>query len=547
MTDVLLVQPPIRDFYLTAKRTIPYGLASIAAALTARGFSVEILDALASPKSRPAALPPEMTDLEQFYGRPDVSPFALFHRFRHFGSSFDTIGRKARESGAWLVGISSLFTPYADEALAAAAAVKARHPDAVIVMGGHHATVMPEHVLASPAVSYVLRGEGEVSLPLLAEGLRDHRPLADIPGIAFRRPDGGLHVNPPAAMASPDRFPRPALELLDRRRYRRSGRGSAVVVASRGCPLRCSYCSVGGARSIPYRLRPVPRVVDEIETAVVRHGAGFIDFEDENLSLDRNWFLALLQAVRQRFGEGALELRAMNGLFPPTLDETVVAAMAAAGFRALNLSLGSTQAEQLRRFNRADVRADFERALDLAERHALAAVGYIIVGAPHQSAQASVDDLLFLAGRRVLAGVSVFYPAPGSPDFDLCRRLGLLPGSFGGMRSSALPIEHTTRRIESVTLLRLGRILNFMKYLLDRGLPIPVPSPAAAGTRDPEDRTQAGCALLSRFLADGRIRGLTPDGIVYDHHAAPQLCERFLSGLRKTKLRGAMSNGKKEL
>ena len=58
MTDVLLVQPPIRDFYLTAKRTIPYGLASIAAALVARGFSVEILDALASSKSRPIALPP---------------------------------------------------------------------------------------------------------------------------------------------------------------------------------------------------------------------------------------------------------------------------------------------------------------------------------------------------------------------------------------------------------------------------------------------------------------------------------------------------------
>ena len=138
MPDILLVQPPIRDFYLTAKRTIPYGLASIAAAVAARGFSVEILDALASSKSRPAALPPEMSDVEKFYGRPDVSPFALFNRFRHFGSSFDTIGRKARDSGAWLVGISSLFTPYAEEALATAAAIKSRHPDCTIVMGGHH-------------------------------------------------------------------------------------------------------------------------------------------------------------------------------------------------------------------------------------------------------------------------------------------------------------------------------------------------------------------------------------------------------------------------
>jgi radical SAM superfamily enzyme YgiQ (UPF0313 family) len=540
MTDVLLVQPPIRDFYLTAKRTIPYGLASIAAAVAARGFSVGILDALATSKSRPAGLPAEMSDLAEFYGRPDVSPFALFNRFRHFGAGFDTVARRARESEAWLVGVSSLFTPYAEEALATAAAIKTRHPECTIVMGGHHPTVMPEHVLASPAVSYVLRGEGEASLPLLAERLRDHGPLEDIPGIAFRRPGGGLHLNPPAAVAAADRFPQPALDLLDRRRYRRNGRGSAVVVASRGCPLRCSYCSVGGSSWLPYRLRPVPHVLAEIETAVLRHDAGFIDFEDENLSLNRDWFLELLQAIQQRFGARPLELRAMNGLFPPTLDETVVAAMAAAGFKALNLSLGSTEIEQLRRFHRADVRAAFDRALDLAERHGLSAVGYIIVGAPRQTAEASVADLLFLAERRVLAGVSVFYPAPGSPDFELCRRLDLLPGALGRMRSSALPIEHTTRRIESATLLRLGRILNFMKYLLDHGLPLPASTPADSETLDPGDRIHAGRHLLARFRADGRIRGLTPDGAVYAHPADRRLCERFLDGLEKITLRGTV-------
>ena len=47
MPDILLIQPPIRDFYLTAKRTIPYGLACIAPALIKNGFSVKILDAMA--------------------------------------------------------------------------------------------------------------------------------------------------------------------------------------------------------------------------------------------------------------------------------------------------------------------------------------------------------------------------------------------------------------------------------------------------------------------------------------------------------------------
>jgi radical SAM superfamily enzyme YgiQ (UPF0313 family) len=539
MTDVLLVQPPIRDFYLTAKRTLPYGLASIAAALARRGLTVEIEDALATRRARPMPLPDELSDLKEFYGRPDVSPFALFHEFRHFGRSFERLGRAAHASGAWLVGISSLFTPYAGEALAAAAAIRRSHPGCRIVLGGHHPTALPESVLESPDVDFVLRGEGEASMPILAERLRTGSSLDDVPGIAFRLPGGGCRVNPPAVVAAGE-LPLPDHSRIDRRFYRRMGRESTVVVAGRGCPLRCSYCSVGGASALPHRLRPVEDVLSEIAAGVER-GVGFVDFEDENLSLDRGWFLDLLRGLAERFGERALELRAMNGLYPPSLDAGVVDAMAHAGFTALNLSLGSTDPTQLRRFHRPDVRLGFDRALALAERHGLAAVGYIVVGAPHQSAAASVDDLLWLAERRVLAGVSVFYPAPGSRDYETCGELGLLPAAFSRMRSTALPIAHTTSRLESATLLRLGRILNFVKHRIDLGRPLPPPSPTAFDRIDPADREGAGEALLAAFLADGRIRGVTRQGEVYLHAAAAPLAARFVAGLQGRCLRGAVS------
>ncbi len=92
MFDILLIQPPIRDFYLTAKRTIPYGLACIAAPLMREGYSVEILDCLATGKSKKVELPPEMAYLSDFYSGPDISPFSLFHDYRHFG--FDPGGHR---------------------------------------------------------------------------------------------------------------------------------------------------------------------------------------------------------------------------------------------------------------------------------------------------------------------------------------------------------------------------------------------------------------------------------------------------------------------
>ena len=63
-SKVILVQPPIEDFYLTKKRTIPYGLASIAASILEKGFCVEILDALATNKSKTIPYPEEFSRLK---------------------------------------------------------------------------------------------------------------------------------------------------------------------------------------------------------------------------------------------------------------------------------------------------------------------------------------------------------------------------------------------------------------------------------------------------------------------------------------------------
>ena len=129
MADILLIQPPIEDFYLTQKRTIPYGLLSLASSLIDSGFSTEIFDGLASPKSPIIELPGDMQYLRELYSSADQSPFGLFYHFKHFGYSYPHIGKIAKDSKAFLVGISSLFTAYSEQALKVAGFVKKFHPD----------------------------------------------------------------------------------------------------------------------------------------------------------------------------------------------------------------------------------------------------------------------------------------------------------------------------------------------------------------------------------------------------------------------------------
>jgi len=531
MTDILLIQPPIQDFYLTQKRTIPYGLLSIASVLIQKGFSVDIVDGLATKKSRILNFPEEMAYLKHFYGKPDASPFALFHHFRHFGYSFETIGKTAGESGAYLVGISSLFTAYSEVAIQTAETIKAFHPDCKIVLGGHHPTAMPGETMENKAVDFLIRGEGEPAIAMLADAIRKNKDLKDVPGIVFRKPDGSLHISPPAVMTDLDEYPLPSLHLIKHSFYRRKNSGSSVVVGSRGCPMKCSYCSVGESGP-PYRRRRVDSVLQEMEEAVLNHHVRFIDFEDENLSLEKKWFLQLLSEIRKRLGNHDIELRAMNGLFPPSLDEEVIFAMKDSGFKTLNLSLGSVSKDQLNRFSRPDIRDSFERALAIAERAGLETVSYIIAGAPDQNPSDTIKDLLYLAKRNTIAGVSIFYPSPGSPDFEKCREYGILPEKFSVMRSTAFPVSHSTNRIEAVTMLRLGRILNFIKKIQKNGdvLPAPVPYPGK-GLLDAERRKENGLLLLSWFLYDGGIRGVTPSGEVFDHLVSEKLAGQFHTGL----------------
>lgn len=539
MPDILLIQPPIRDFYLTAKRTQPYGLASIAASLRKAGFSVEIFDGLSTSKSRIIPWPGQMNYLEPYYGRPDLSPFGLFHHYRRFGYSLEHIAKQAKAAGAFLIGISSLFSAYSDVALETAAAVKKACPKIPIVLGGHHPTAMARSVLEHPAVDYVLRGDGEVGLPSLARAIADKMSMEKVPGLVHRAPDGTVAVKPAAVAKELDALPMPAFDLISWRHYQRAGLASLALTATRGCPMRCTYCAVNATSYHGYRQRSVESVLAELKLAFDVHPMGFIDFEDEHICADKQWVLALMTQIARQFGRWRPELRAMNGLYAPNLDDEVLQSMKEAGFKTLNLALITTIASQLKRYARQNISADVDRVLHKARQRGLNAVAYLIVGGPDQDPLLSVDDLVFLAERRVLAGVSVFYPAPGSGDYNWCSRHNLLPEDPILMRSSALPLSHATGRTQAATLLRLGRVLNFMKSLLDNGEALP-PAAKAHGKIDPGmDRVALGKVLLGAFLYDGVIYGVDSDGGLYPHVVDLSLTNRFIHKCRKIKLKGA--------
>src|SRR4030043_925180 len=89
---------------------------------------------------------------------------------------------------------------------------------------------------------------------------------------------------------------------------------------------------------------------------------------------------------------------------------------------------------------------------------------------PCQTIEEMVDTLIYLMGKQVLIGPSVYYPTPGAVLFERCKEEGTLPPYPVQWRSSAFPIEMGDfDRLDIVTLFRLARTINFIKGKMDAG------------------------------------------------------------------------------
>jgi len=357
---ILLIQPPVRDFYQTSIRTQPIGLAYLAASLKNNGHEVEILDCQ-TEKKKSIPIPPELSYLKNFYPFDDRSPFKLYSGYYHFGMGWKEIRRRIENSRADLFGISSNFTPYRGEALEIAQIIKEWDRRKIVVMGGAHVSCDPEGFLRSPLVDYVVLGEGEVRFPLLLEqiGKGKGKNIERIDGIGYRKVgttrnrDGEIRINPLRNFIQElDGLPYPARELLDLDRYRMRKKRATMIITSRGCPHGCAYCSTHLVMGTSFRPRTPEAILEEMTECQKQYGVQIFDIEDDNLTFDQRRAKQLMNLIIETFGEGKIELSAMNGISFASLDGELLKSMKSAGFHTINLSYVSTDPATKERMKR---------------------------------------------------------------------------------------------------------------------------------------------------------------------------------------------------
>ncbi|MFZ5565346.1 MAG: B12-binding domain-containing radical SAM protein [Thermodesulfobacteriota bacterium] len=412
---ITLINPPAvvaRYNYSTLSHP-PIGLACIASFLRRQGHAVQIIDAVGDGMDRVVNIPEAPGFLMQ-------------------GISLEAI-TAAIDPSVRLIGFSCPFTHAWPLVRRLIALVRKTFPHVPLMIGGEHATALPEHCLAEAPLDLVVLGEGEETAAAVADAVASGRPFSGIPGIVFQDAAGRpVRTGRRPRVTSISRLPWPAWDAVSPRPYRVYEGPSAgpvmPMIGSRGCPFACAFCSAPGMWGRRWEAREPGDIVDEMAHYANRFGVREFQFFDISPFIDKTWTEALCREIIGR--NLKVTWQAPAGVRAEAIDPETAGLLMASGFTRIQFALESGSPAVLKSMNKTIDIPRFEAAVAAALSAGMGVCVLFIIGYPGET----LSDIrqTYRMIRRLAAGgvdeiaLSSFVPLPGTAVFSQLREKGAL-------------------------------------------------------------------------------------------------------------------------
>ena len=358
---------------------IDHGLASIGAAAKAQGHRVDLID---------------------------------LRRLRNWDHFREEV--RVRDSKVW--GITSWSLHYPD-AVRAIRIVKEEREDAIVVLGGVHATIQTQQVAANQLIDHIITQEGELSFPKLLAALEGGQPadriivgegptLDDIPWVDRDLFDMAGELVTPMAPGLPTPF--------------------VTTNAGRGCPFKCNFCqpaerAVFGNR---VKMRSQQNVINELRALKDRFGFKSWMAHDDLFFINHRWTREFCKQYREAgFTEPYIcQMRAdLMCRYPDVVKE-----MADSGLAWAMVGFESGSQRILDMFEKETTVEENLRAADICRESGVKIWANIIFGAPTETRTEVMDTIRMVWKIRPdHLSTSFFTPTPGSNIAKDVERKGL--------------------------------------------------------------------------------------------------------------------------
>ncbi len=304
--------------------------------------------------------------------------------------------------------------------------VKAICPDAVIVAGGPHVSGLPQHTLMeNPALDFVVKGEGEETLPGLVQALLDNTlqdAIVEIPNLVYRENENIIQNQ--NRLIDVNQYGAPHWELLEPDKYPPIQHGTfhksnrvVPILTSRGCPYPCTYCAGHLITGKPIRLRSIQDVADEIQYLQSQYGFKEFIIEDENFTFYKDHVLRFADEIQWRNIQCYFSFP--NGVRLDRMDEDIVRALKQMGTYLVGAGIESASSVTMKSIKKNWDLQQVRDKIRLLKQYDMIVFGFFILGFPnetHDGIEKTIDFAIHSDLDRAYFGN--FIPLPGSEDFN---------------------------------------------------------------------------------------------------------------------------------
>jgi radical SAM superfamily enzyme YgiQ (UPF0313 family) len=442
----------------------PLGLAYLASSIQQAGYGVRTVDALGE------------------------NPFQ--HIVLH-NKNFLSIGLATPDivelvGGCEILGVSLMFSHDWPVAKSILKAIRKTLPNVFIICGGEHITAVPEFCLEDcPEIDVCVVGEGEETIIELLDAIQDSADLSNIFGIAYRD-NGRVILNGPRPRISKlEEIARPAWDLFPLENYLSNELGYGVnpgrtipLLASRGCPFQCTFCSSPRMWTTHWQARHVDDVLDEMQSHIHKYRVTNFDFYDLTTIVRKDWIREFCRKLKEK--EWDVTWQMPSGTRSEALDVESLTAMFNTNQKNITYAPESGSPKTLKIIKKKIKLDSMKSSMRSAVKTGMNVKLNMIMGFPHETTKEIGENFWFLLDAAVIGVhdvyIACFSPYPGSELFEELEKSGQIRDmdakyfydlmSYSDIRFSKSYSQSITDR--QLTMYRLGgmAIFYFMQFVI---------------------------------------------------------------------------------
>jgi len=298
-----------------------------------------------------------------------------------------------------VVGISSM-TASLQGAVEIAKEIKNNFKNILVGLGGSHISADPGFIKRFKYFDFGIVGEGEITLTNIVKDALKNKKIKSI------------HYG--EIVQDLDSIPFPARHLIELKDYKRK----AGIIATRGCPYNCYYCS-RPAISKKVRCRSAKNVVDEMQT-LHKYYKGHFQFQDDTFTINRKNTIEFCEELIFRGLNAKWTVNTRIDL----VDERLLKRMHDAGCHTVIFGIESAN-ERIRNniINKKFSNEKIKEVLSLCKKIGIDVDAFFMIGHPSESLKEINETINFTLKHDFnIVGFSITTPFPGSKLYDIAMK-----------------------------------------------------------------------------------------------------------------------------